>query len=404
MEETTKVADMPVPQNSRFKQPILTNKGRQMLIAVGAGGGTITYTNAVMYSQNINDKTVEEVRAMTGLAGQIMTAPVSNPHTDGNTASAEVSFSNATLRADTTFNVIGWFAKTDVDLNDQSEYLFAIIPTAKNDYPFIASSPDGASTESIDLQLDVAISDTANVTVNTSPVGMESKDEHKRDMDTLIGSLRQGYFELDLQGHDSGRLMTSHGHQLTGKQPIVETDITLSVKDKAADAKTVGDKFKALEQEVLDNDRNIRANYETKQDGLNTRNLALSNADKINSANQNIALNALGLSNLNNELLTNSTTINLTDHNGNSIANDSNSELTANKQFLPLDQSLVQDGKPADAKAVGDLIRTVFNVLNSALAKLIVDTDVIKRSVEDNDTLRNLTNRVMALEDKTKTK
>ena len=233
---------------------------------------------------------------------------------------------------------------------------------------------------------------------------MESKDEHKRDMDTLIGSLRQGYFELDLQGHDSGRLMTSHGHQLTGKQPIVETDITLSVKDKAADAKTVGDKFKALEQEVLDNDRNIRANYETKQDGLNTRNLALSNADKINSANQNIALNALGLSNLNNELLTNSTTINLTDHNGNSIANDSNSELTANKQFLPLDQSLVQDGKPADAKAVGDLIRTVFNVLNSALAKLIVDTDVIKRSVEDNDTLRNLTNRVMALEDKTKTK
>lgn len=163
---------------AKFNQPLITNVGREMLIDVGASQGTITYTNAIMFDQSVNNLDEQQIQAVTELNGQKMSVPIGEVSRNGNSVTLSASFSNKGVTKDITFNTVGWFAKTNTTGSDGKEHLLAISPASTQGY-LAAQSPDGNSTQSIDLHLYMAISNDANITIQANEDGVVYQDDLK---------------------------------------------------------------------------------------------------------------------------------------------------------------------------------------------------------------------------------
>lgn len=163
---------------AKFNQPLITNVGREMLIDVGASRGTITYTNAIMFDQSVNNLDEQQIQAVTELNGQKMSVPIGEVSRNDNSVTLSASFSNKGVTKDITFNTVGWFAKTNTTGGDGKEHLLAISPASTQGY-LAAQSPDGNSTQSIDLHLYMAISNDANITIQANEDGVVYQDDLK---------------------------------------------------------------------------------------------------------------------------------------------------------------------------------------------------------------------------------
>lgn len=149
----------------KIKASYVTDKGKQMLFS----GSTVNYTKAVLYSQDVSNLAVSELRQLTSLTGELMTTPVGvSDKQDGSTSSVnvEVTFTNAGLDHDIEFHSVGWFAKQG---EDGTETLMAV-QVANNGANLAAGSPNGA-TDAVDLTLSFAIGDTTTVTAVIDPAG-----------------------------------------------------------------------------------------------------------------------------------------------------------------------------------------------------------------------------------------
>lgn len=166
----------------KLNQPLLTDAGRQVFLQVGNGDGKLVYTRATLSSQKPVDSTGkalddEAIRQITSLPddlkeGQLQLTPVQNDHFD-----VIADFNNRNQTADIVFSCVGWFARVDTDKAQGPETLIAIGFTKNDQETLAAGSPDGLSTEVISAELDVTISDAANIDMHVNEIGYVTRAE-----------------------------------------------------------------------------------------------------------------------------------------------------------------------------------------------------------------------------------
>lgn len=240
----------------------------------------------------------------------------------------------------------------------------------------------------------VQVGDTDNVTININPDGLESRREHQQDIDEIINALSVGYVPIALKDSKGNQLLGHDGKQLFANKPIVDFDPTLSVRGKAPDSKQVGDNFRALEDEVLDIERDLRETFETKKKVKDVNNLALANADANKDQDNKIA----SLQNRASELEANTQTIHLLGHDWNGLSGHTSDSFNATRQFFANDATLTNSNGFANAKATGDAINIAYQQLSHAIGMITVILD----SLDENRVIIDIKNRLSALEDREK--
>ena len=240
----------------------------------------------------------------------------------------------------------------------------------------------------------VQVGDTDNVTININPDGLESRREHQQDIDEIINALSVGYVPIALKDSKGNQLLGHDGKQLFANKPIVDFDPTLSVRGKAPDSKQVGDNFRALEDEVLDIERDLRETFETKKKVKDVNNLALANADANKDQDNKIAV----LQNRAGELEANTQTVNLLGHDRSFLSGSTHKSFKATRQFIVNDSTLTNPNGYANAKATGDAINTAYRQLSHAIGMIMAILD----SLDKNQVIIDIKNRLSALEDQKK--
>lgn len=387
---------------STYKSTKLLPKGLQVIRGVIAGKKTFDITSASFSSTQTTEQNVMSRGSIPNILGSVPIVSIDDySMIDQGILGIELSFSQESTKL-----------SQDIDL--QSVQIEGRQSGESANYPIaftLAEKPEllTLSDPSFEFRLMVyvQVGDTDKVTINVNPDGMESRREHKQDFDYIVSALKDGYVDVGLTTVDGKRLSSSNNEEIIARKSIIESDKTLSVPEKAADAQVVGQDIRAIQQEIININRDLRTSLESKDHGEKTRNLALANADGVKKllgltqSNLNeingIKTNATDLEN---GIISNSRTLNILDHSGNSISAHDNRGITANVQYIVIDPSLTKQNKAADAKAVGDALTSVFNVLNKSILKLTIKLNEVCSLTEDNDTIRNLTNRIIALEAK----
>ena len=172
-------------KSDKFKDTIVTNAGRHLLLTVGAGFGEIRYTRVALFGQSVTSMDDEAIRNLTTLDDQKMeVAPTVTPPIN-NSVTVSVSFSNKDLTSDLTYNSIGWFAQNN---DDKKEVLLGITP-ALGERTIPAGSPDHRSTASLDISLAFAVSNAAKVDLTVNEIGVA----HMSDVNAAILKLKAEY-------------------------------------------------------------------------------------------------------------------------------------------------------------------------------------------------------------------
>ena len=169
----------------KFKDTIITDAGRKLLINVGAGNGEIAYTRAVLAGQDVSSMADEDIRKLATLENQKMEVNVIVTPPQDNTITVSVSFGNKDLTDDLTFSSVGWYAKNN---NDNKEILLGVSPS-NGEQTLAAGSPDHRSTASIDIDLAMAISNAAKVDLTVNEIGVA----HMSDVNAAILKLKAEY-------------------------------------------------------------------------------------------------------------------------------------------------------------------------------------------------------------------
>lgn len=246
----------------------------------------------------------------------------------------------------------------------------------------------------------VQVGDTDNVTININPDGLESRREHQQDIDEIINALSVGYVPITLKDSKGNQLLGHDSKQLFANKPIVDFDQTLSVRGKAPDSKQVGDNFRAIEDEVLDIERDLRNTFETKEKVRDVNNLALSNADQIAVAQRGLVQAKEDAIRFENGVIANKRSLNLLTHDGGNLAAHDSNEMIADTQYILIDKSLNKANQAADAESVGKTIRMLSDVFENAINKLAVESYVTKLSVENNPTIQAVQNGIQSLDER----
>ncbi|WP_410406243.1 pyocin knob domain-containing protein [Lactobacillus crispatus] len=169
----------------KFKDTIITDAGRKLLINVGAGNGEIAYTRAVLAGQDVRSMADEDIRKLATLENQKMEVNVIVTPPQDNTITVSASFGNKDLTDDLTFSSVGWYAKNN---NDNKEILLGVSPS-NGEQTLAAGSPDHRSTASIDIDLAMAISNAAKVDLTVNEIGVA----HMSDVNAAILKLKAEY-------------------------------------------------------------------------------------------------------------------------------------------------------------------------------------------------------------------
>ena len=241
------------------------------------------------------------------------------------------------------------------------------------------------------LMVYVQVGDTDKVTINVNPDGMESRKEHQRDIQELVDGITQGYVVSDLKDKNGNQLYDHQGNKIKVKTAIVNTDKSLSILNRAADAKTTGDLLRALGQDLTRLNQKLYHDFTTKNEVLDIDNLAKANAD-INR-HQDQKIDELKIKTI--ELENNSRTIHLVGHNGTAISDHTSNSLVGLKQIMIVDSTLTNPNALANAKATGDAINTAYQQLSHAIGLIMAILD----SLDKNQVIIDIKNRLAFLED-----
>lgn len=181
------MADTDTGYKPKLRQSILTDAGRQVFLAVGNGVGTLVYTRTTLSSRKPVDDAGkaldnEAIRQITSLPddlkeGQLQLTPVTDNHFD-----VIGDFNNRNQPKDINFSCIGWYARIDTtDVSGKktqgNEVLIAITFTNSDHEVLAAGSPDGLSTDVISAELDMTISDAANIDMTVNEIGYVTRAE-----------------------------------------------------------------------------------------------------------------------------------------------------------------------------------------------------------------------------------
>lgn len=244
------------------------------------------------------------------------------------------------------------------------------------------------------LMVYVQVGDTDKVTINVNQDGMESRAEHARDFNRLVNSIAEGYIEVDLKDHDGNQVYDSNHKIVRVKHAVVNTDKSLSILDRAADAKKVGEVLNNLDKQLRALDGLLHTNYATLLDLNDVKNSIIANADANKDQDNKIAI----LQNRASELEANRQTIHLLGHDWNGLSGHTSDSFNATCQFIVNDATLTNSNGFANAKATGDAIKQNYQQLSQAIGIIYAWLD----NLGNQQVIVDIKNRLSALEDQQK--
>ena len=280
----------------------ITKTGRQMVTA----GGDITYTKAVLYGQDISHLTKEQVEGLTSIGDPLVTVPIgiSDKNDDGNgtTVVLEATFQNSNLKADLPYKAVGFFAKKD----DGDEKL-VLVGVATDGAYLAATSPDGVSTDSLDIKIAVAVGDASNVTAVVDPAGSVtpatlngaiSKATHdltdkintkadKTDLDSQIGIVTKSVSDLSdtvkANKDDTDKALATKADKAT-----VESDLATKANQSDLD-KTNAEVAKKANTTDVNSQLATKANAKDVTDALALKDDTADVDDKISNVTKSVS-------------------------------------------------------------------------------------------------------------------
>lgn len=168
---------------AKFKDIIITDLGQHALNEAITGHTKITFTKAVLASDDLASKTVQDVKAITTLDNQKETS-VALLSSQNGAIVLSVTYDNDGLTKDIIFNSVGWYAMTD-----STEFLFAVSRYSQPQY-LTAVPPDTDETQSITLQVSLAVGQ-GNVQVVQTQAGVAMKADLSRAIKDWDNSIQQ---------------------------------------------------------------------------------------------------------------------------------------------------------------------------------------------------------------------
>lgn len=282
----------------------------------------------------------------------------------------------------------------DVQINGQQERDNQERPIAYT----IAQQPESLTLSDpsfeFRLMVYVQVGDTDKVTINVNPDGMESRAEHARDFNRLVRSIADGYIEVDLKDHNGNQVYDSNHKIVRVKRAVVNTDKSLSILNRAADAKKVGEVLGAIDSQLRALDQLLHTNYATLLDLNDVKNSVLANADANKDQDNKIAI----LQNRASELEANRQTIHLLGHDWNGLSGHTSDSFNVIRQFIANDVTLTNSNGFANAKATGDAIKQNYQQLSQAIGIIYAGLD----NLGNQQVIVDIKNRLSALEDQNK--
>lgn len=245
------------------------------------------------------------------------------------------------------------------------------------------------------LMVYVQVGDTDKVTINVNQDGMESRAEHARDFNRLVRSIADGYIEVDLKDHNGNQVYDSDHKIVRVKRAVVNTDKSLSILNRAADAKKVGEVLSNLDKQLRALDSLLHTNYATILDLQDVRNAVLANADVNNRQDGQINGLITKANEIESGVINNTRTIRILSHDGKSLTTHVSATVTARTEYIKTDSTLSDYGAVANAGKVGEAIKQTFLILNASISRLVVDYN----NLQSNQVIVDLTNKVLALKD-----
>ena len=94
-------------------------------------------------------------------------------------------------------------------------------------------------------------------------------------------------------------------------------------------------------------------------------------------------------------VINNTRTIRILSHDGKGLATHVSATVTARTEYIKTDSTLSDYGAVANAGKVGEAIKQTFLILNASIARLVADY----KSLQSNQVIIDLTNKVLALKD-----
>lgn len=244
------------------------------------------------------------------------------------------------------------------------------------------------------LMVYVQVGDTDKVTINVNQDGMESRAEHARDFNRLVRSIADGYIEVDLKDHNGNQVYDSDHKIVRVKRAVVNTDKSLSILNRAADAKKVGEVLNNLDKQLRALDSLLHTNYATILDLNDVKNSIIANADANKDQDNKIAV----LQNRASELEANRQTVHLLGHDWNGLSGHTSDSFNATRQFIVNDATLTNANAFANAKATGDAIKQNYQQLSQAIGIIYAWLE----NLGNQQVIVDLKNRLSALEDQKK--
>lgn len=243
------------------------------------------------------------------------------------------------------------------------------------------------------LMVYVQVGDTDKVTINVNQDGMESRAEHARDFNRLVRGIADGYIEVDLKDHNGNQVYDANHKLVRVKRAVVNTDKSLSILNRAADAKKVGEVLGNLDKQLRALDSLLHTNYATILDLQDVRNAVLANADVNNRQDNKINDLITKANEIESGVINNTRTIRILSHDGKGLATHANATITARTEYIRTDSTLSDYGAVANAGKVGEAIKQTFLILNASIARLVANYN----SLQSNQEIIDLTNKVLAL-------
>lgn len=283
----------------------------------------------------------------------------------------------------------------DVQINGQQERDNQERPIAYT----IAQQPESLTLSDpsfeFRLMVYVQVGDTDKVTINVNQDGMESRAEHARDFNRLVRSIAEGYIEVDLKDHNGNQVYDSNHKIVRVKHAVVNTDKSLSILGRAADAKKVGEVLGAIDSQLRALDQLLHTDYATTLDLQDVKNIAAANADVNNRQDGQINGLITRTNEIESGVINNTRTIRILSHDGKGLATHVSATVIARTEYIKTDSTLSDYGAVANAGAVGATIQQAFLILSASINQLVLNYN----SLESNQTIVDIKNRLAFLED-----
>lgn len=389
---------------NKLRSSVLTNAGRQTFLQVGNGVGTLVYTRAILTSQTMNDSNGnpldnEIIAGFSNLSDDLKDGKLQLTPVTGNHFEVIANFDNKNQAQDILFRAIGWYARIDTKNSAGQtvkgpEQLIAVSPTTNESEVLAAGSPDGLSTQVISAALDMTISNAANISMTVNDISYVTRAELDAWQTKIEDTISAGYVELPMRDSQGQQLFDHDGRAILFKKPLIESDKTLSQQGKPADAGATGQRLDNVDRSLEQLNQNLYSKFDTKQNAQDLKNGIIANADANKDQDNQIAV----LQNRASELEANRQTIHLLGHDRSVLSGSTHESFNATRQFIVNDATLTNPNGYADAKATGDAINTAYQQLSHAIGMIMVILD----SLDENQVIIDIKNRLLALEDQKK--